>query len=31
LLEKAHAHSENGYKIPIARTLVRRALMQLKA
>jgi xanthine dehydrogenase YagS FAD-binding subunit len=31
ILEKAHAHSENGYKIPIAKTLVRRALMQLVA
>lgn len=31
ILEKAHAHSENGYKIPIARTLIRRTLMQLKA
>ncbi len=30
LLEKAHAHSENGYKVPIARALIRRALMQLK-
>jgi len=31
VLENAHAHSENGYKIPIARTLIRRTLMQLKA
>lgn len=31
LLENAHALAENGYKIPLARTLVRRALMQLKA
>jgi len=31
ILEKAHVHSENGYKLPIARTLIRRALMQLKA
>ncbi len=31
ILEKAHAHSENGYKIPIARTLIRRTLLQLKA
>ena len=30
VLEKAEAHSENGYKIPIARALIRRALMQLK-
>jgi xanthine dehydrogenase YagS FAD-binding subunit len=30
ILEKAHAHSENGYKIPIARALIRRAVMQLK-
>jgi len=29
LLEKAHAHSENGYKIPLAKTLIRRALLQL--
>jgi xanthine dehydrogenase YagS FAD-binding subunit len=31
ILEKAHPHSENGYKIPIARALIRRTLMQLKA
>ena len=31
LLEKAHAHADNGYKIPIARTLIRRTLLQLKA
>lgn len=31
ILEKAQAHSENGYKIPIARTLIHRTLMQLKA
>ncbi len=31
LMEKAHAHSDNGYKIPIARTLIRRTLLQLKA
>jgi xanthine dehydrogenase YagS FAD-binding subunit len=31
ILEKAHVHSENGYKLRIARTLIRRALMQLKA
>ncbi len=31
ILEKAHAHSENGYKIPIARALIRRTLLQLKA
>lgn len=31
LLENAHALSENGYKIPIARALIRRTLMQLKA
>ncbi|HTL58077.1 MAG TPA: FAD binding domain-containing protein [Candidatus Limnocylindrales bacterium] len=30
ILEKAHAHSENGYKIPIAHTLIRRTLLQLK-
>lgn len=29
LLEKAQAHTENGYKIPLARALVRRSLMQL--
>jgi xanthine dehydrogenase YagS FAD-binding subunit len=31
ILEKAYAHSENGYKIQIARTLIRRSLAQLKA
>jgi xanthine dehydrogenase YagS FAD-binding subunit len=31
LLEKATPHSGNGYKIPIARTLIRRALLQLIA
>lgn len=31
ILEKAQAHSENGYKIQIARTLIRRCLAQLKA
>jgi xanthine dehydrogenase YagS FAD-binding subunit len=31
LLENAHALSENGYKIPMARTLIRRTLLQLKA
>ncbi len=31
LLEKAHVHSDNGYKVPLARTLIRRTLMQLKA
>jgi xanthine dehydrogenase YagS FAD-binding subunit len=31
ILENAHAQSENGYKISIARTLIRRTLMQLKA
>jgi xanthine dehydrogenase YagS FAD-binding subunit len=31
ILEKAHAHSDNGYKIPLARALIRRTLMQLTA
>jgi xanthine dehydrogenase YagS FAD-binding subunit len=31
ILEKAQAHSDNGYKIPIARALIRRSLAQLKA
>jgi xanthine dehydrogenase YagS FAD-binding subunit len=31
VLEKAQVHSENGYKIQIARTLIRRSLAQLKA
>ena len=31
LLEKAHVQTDNGYKLPIARALIRRALMQLKA
>jgi len=31
LLEKAHSHTDNGYKIPIARTLVHRTLTQLIA
>jgi len=29
ILENAQAHSENGYKIPLARALIRRTLMQL--
>ena len=31
VLEKAHVFSNNGYKIPIARALIHRTLMQLKA
>jgi xanthine dehydrogenase YagS FAD-binding subunit len=31
ILEKAHIQTENGYKVPIARALIRRTLMQLKA
>jgi len=31
LLEKAQPHSQNGYKVQIAKTLVRRTLLQLKA
>jgi xanthine dehydrogenase YagS FAD-binding subunit len=31
ILEKAQVHSHNGYKVPIARALICRALMQLKA
>ncbi len=31
LLAKATPHSENGYKIPLARAVIRRTLMQLKA
>lgn len=31
LLEKAQALSQNGYKLQIARTLIRRTLTQLKA
>jgi xanthine dehydrogenase YagS FAD-binding subunit len=31
ILEKAQAHAENGYKIPIMRALVRRTLQQLTA
>jgi xanthine dehydrogenase YagS FAD-binding subunit len=31
ILEKAHIQSNNGYKIPIARALIHRALMQLIA
>ena len=31
ILAEAHAHSDNGYKIPIAQTLIRRTLLQLKA
>ncbi len=31
ILEKAEPHSENGYKIPLARALIRRTLMLLKA
>jgi xanthine dehydrogenase YagS FAD-binding subunit len=31
ILEKAHVQAFNGYKVPIARTLIRRVLLQLKA
>ena len=31
LLEKAHVHPHNGYKVPIVRALIRRTLLQLKA
>src|SRR5882672_3724265 len=31
ILEKASVQSDNGYKIPIAQTLIRRTLLQLKA
>jgi CO/xanthine dehydrogenase FAD-binding subunit len=31
ILEKAEAHSGNGYKIPMAKALVRRTLMRLIA
>ncbi len=31
VLEHAKPHTDNGYKVPIARALIRRALMQLKA
>jgi xanthine dehydrogenase YagS FAD-binding subunit len=31
LLDKAEPHSENGYKIPMARALIRRTLLQLVA
>jgi xanthine dehydrogenase YagS FAD-binding subunit len=31
LLANAHALTENGYKVPIARALIRRTLLQLKA
>jgi xanthine dehydrogenase YagS FAD-binding subunit len=31
ILENAHALAENGYKIPMARALIRRTLLQLKA
>lgn len=31
ILDNAHALSENGYKIPMARALIRRTLLQLKA
>ncbi len=31
ILADAHVHSDNGYKIPIAQTLIRRTLLQLKA
>ncbi len=31
LLEKPHLFSDNGYKLPIARALIRRTLLQLKA
>ena len=30
ILEKAKVQTSNGYKIPIAHTMIRRALMQLK-
>ncbi len=31
ILEKAHAHAHNGYKVPIARALIRRTLLKLQA
>lgn len=31
ILDKAHIQTDNGYKLPIARALIRRTLMQLKA
>jgi xanthine dehydrogenase YagS FAD-binding subunit len=31
ILEKAKVQTYNGYKVPITRTLIRRALLQLKA
>jgi len=31
ILEKANAHAHNGYKIPIARALIRRTLLKLQA
>ncbi len=31
ILENAEPHSDNGYKLPIARALIRRTLLQLKA
>jgi xanthine dehydrogenase YagS FAD-binding subunit len=31
LLDKAQAHSQNGFKIPMAKALIRRTLLQLKA
>jgi xanthine dehydrogenase YagS FAD-binding subunit len=31
ILDKPHVHSQNGYKLPIARALIHRALMKLKA
>lgn len=31
ILENAHPHSENGYKVPLAHALIRRTLLQLNA
>ncbi len=31
ILEKAHAFTENAYKVPLAKSLIRRTLLQLKA
>jgi xanthine dehydrogenase YagS FAD-binding subunit len=31
ILEKPHIHTQNGYKLPIARALIQRTLMRLKA
>jgi len=31
ILDKPHVHTQNGYKLPIARALIQRALMKLKA